>query len=43
MGMVFNAVTPSGTNKFRGEDGTCSAGGISAPSILLRLRQHDPG
>ena len=42
MGMVYNAVTPSGTNTFKGE------GELSVPpqavqrvSVLLRLRQHD--
>ncbi len=32
MGMVYNAVTPSGTNTFRGEAATCSAASRSARS-----------
>ena len=44
MGMVFNAVTPSGTNKFRGEAKlSVPAEGVQRVSVLLRLRQHDAG
>ena len=44
MGMVFNAVTPSGTNKFRG-DGSYSVPpeSVQRVPVFLRLRQHDTG
>ena len=42
MGMVFNAVTPSGTNTFRGEGGYLfRRQAVQRVSVLLRLRQHD--
>ena len=44
MGMVFNAVTPSGTNAFHGR-GQLSVPpqGVQRLPVLLRLRQHDVG
>ena len=44
MGMVFNAVTPSGTNAFQGEGSYLfRRNGVQRVSVLLRLRQHDAG